>query len=190
MNFAGATLRGEVRSDDCGQHAGGFALGDVVRLAGAARSGEVQVERCYCNGWWGLLNSIMHDEGAESDLFYFKSLKVEQIVVEQIFADGFAKLSSGHSESAPVHISVASARRRGPTLAVELSWRDCERSDPRQLCQLRWRSAKAGGLWWSSGLKVDPACRASFEVNFEDCFCLILNLFKFVLLGSSEFLIR
>ena len=113
----------------------------------------------------------MHDEGAESDLFYFKSLKVEQIVVEQIFADGFAKLSSGHSESAPVHISVASARRRGPTLAVELSWRDCERSDPRQLCQLRWRSAKAGGLWWSSGLKVDPACRASFEVNFEDCFC-------------------
>ena len=98
-----------------------FILGDVVGLAGAARSGEVQVERCYCNGWWGLLNSIIHDEGAGSDLFYFKSLKVEQIVVEQIFAYGFAKLSSGHSESAPVHISAASARRRGPTLAVKLS---------------------------------------------------------------------
>ena len=49
-------------------------LGDVVRLAGAARSGEVQVERCYCNGWWGLLNSIMHDEGAERAIFFISSL--------------------------------------------------------------------------------------------------------------------
>ena len=75
MNFVGATLRGEVRSDHCGQHAGGFALGDVVRLAGAARSGEVQVERCYWHDWWGLQISIMHNEGAEKDLFYFKSWK-------------------------------------------------------------------------------------------------------------------
>ena len=33
-----------------------FILGDVVRLAGAAHLGEVQVERSYCNSWWGLLN--------------------------------------------------------------------------------------------------------------------------------------
>ena len=67
-----------------------------------------------------------------------------------------------YGEGAPVHISAASARRRGPTLAVELSRRDRERTDPRQLRQLRWRSARAGRLLWSSGIKVDPACRASF----------------------------
>ena len=42
-----------------------FILGDVVRLAGAAHLGEVQVERSYCNGWWGLLSFtefMMHEE--------------------------------------------------------------------------------------------------------------------------------
>ena len=110
------------------QHAGGFALGDVVRLAGAARLGEVQVDRCNWHDWWGragLQNSIMHDEGAELEYFHSRSMKLEDIFVEQIFANGYAKLFSGHSESAPVHISAVSARRRGPILAIKLSRRDC-----------------------------------------------------------------
>ena len=132
------------------------------RLAGAARLGEVQVNRCHGHDWWGL---IMHAEGSEIDYIFSRCMIVEQILVEQIFADGHAKLFSGHSKSAPVHISAASARRRGPALTVELSQRDRERTDPRQLRQLRWRGAGAGGLSWSSGIKVDPACRASFKVN-------------------------
>ena len=121
--------------------------------------------------------------------------------MELIFADSYAKLFSGHSESAPAHISAASARRRGPTLAIKLS-RCCEmgssfqsrwkrrervRASPRQLCQLRWRRARAGGFLWSSGFKVDPACRASLKVTFEDMLCRISNLCKFVLLDNSEF---
>ena len=160
----------------------------MVRLAGAARLGEVQVDSVICmtgGDELGCRILFMHDEGAELEYFYSRSMELEQIFVEQIFADGYAKLFSGHSESAPVHISAASARRRCPTLAIKLSrccemgssfqshWRrrDRVRASPRQLCQLRWRSARAGGFLWSSGFNVDPACRGSFEVTFEDIFC-------------------
>ena len=139
-----------------------------------------------------------------------------------------------HRESALVHIGAASARRSGPTFAVELSrffevgwtwpmqlaaWRrvlslaipighprdqahsseeclspwvrlkgastqrpsslfqsyrrrrDRDRTDPRQLCQLRWRSARSGGFWWSSVIHVDPAYRARFVVNSDSILC-------------------
>ena len=66
MNFAGAApLRGEVRIHKCGRCVGGFFAGDV-RLAGAARSGEVRVDDCSWHKWWwraGLQNFVVVDEG-------------------------------------------------------------------------------------------------------------------------------
>ena len=73
----------------------------------------------------------MHAEDSEIDYIFSKCMIVEQILVEQTLADGHVKLFSGHSNSAPVHISAASARRHGPALTVELSQRNCERTDPR-----------------------------------------------------------
>ena len=78
-----------------------------------------------------------------------------------------------------------SARRRGPALTVEFSQRDRERTDPRQLRQLRWRSARAAGILCFSCYKVDPACRASFEINFMDIVCVNLNLRRFGLVVNS-----
>ena len=162
-------------------------MGEVRVWCVATSGGWCSVEQTLRNwhfwqGRAGWQSFIMHDEGIEIDHFSSRYLKLDQL-----FADGYAKLCSGHSESAPVHISAASARRHGPTLAVELSRRDRERTDPRQLRQLRWRSARAGGFWWSSGFKVHPACRASFEVNVNNILCLIQNLFRFGLLVNSKF---
>ena len=38
-----------------------------------------------------------------------------------VYDKGTMGTDFGHGEGAPVHISVAAARRRGPTLAIELS---------------------------------------------------------------------
>ena len=61
-----------------------------------------------------------------------------------------AQTETEYGEGAPVHISAASAKRRGPSLAVKLPScceaarrRDHDWADPRQLRQLTWRSARA-----------------------------------------------
>ena len=71
-------------------------------------------------------NSIMHAEQTDTEFIMHEK-----------------QTDTGCGEGAPVHTSAASARRRGPTLAVKLSSyraaarrRDSERTDPRQLCQL------------------------------------------------------
>ena len=82
-----------------------------------------------------------------------------------------------NGEGAPVHISAASARRRGPFFTVKLSsccevdrWRDSEWADPRQLRQLKWRSARAGeGA--PSYAKVTVVLRHILSVNSSLIFC-------------------
>ena len=103
-------------------------------------------------------NSIMHAEQTDTKFI----MHAEQTATE-------------YGEGAPAHISAASARRRGPTLAIKLPSccevarrRDSERADPRQLCQLRWRSAKAVGIiYFYSIAKVSLAMRQHtlFSVN-------------------------
>ena len=80
-----------------------------------------------------------------------------------------------NGEGAPAHISAASARRRGPTLAIKLpscceaAWRrDSEWADPRQLCQLRWRSTRAIGILHA---KVTIALCRKFSVISSLHFC-------------------
>ena len=81
--------------------------------------------------------------------------------------------------------SAASARRRGPTLAVKLSSyraaarrRDSERTDPRQLCQLEWRCARAGGFiyfYWIYS-QVNVASSYIFIVNSSVHLCINSSL--------------
>ena len=77
MMLCGAALRGVVRAcalrhsqmwvSQAGSQSCILREGPVEasrRLAGAARLGEVQVNRCHGHDWWGL---IMHAEGSEID---------------------------------------------------------------------------------------------------------------------------
>ena len=113
-------------------------------------------------------NSIMHAEQTDTEFIMHEK-----------------QTDTGCGEGAPVHTSAASARRRGPTLAVKLSScceaarrRDSEWADPRQLCQLKWRCARAGGLiyfyWIYPQAKV--ASSYIFIVNSSVHLCINSSL--------------
>ena len=117
--------------------------------------------------WWGRASwpkfIIMHEEQTETE----------------------------YREGAPVHISAASARRRGPPLAIKPSsccegarWRENECADPRQLCQLKWRSTRAGGC-----ISLDPS---SLQAMLSSRYFLIVNSFLQIfansILETTEFL--
>ena len=91
-------------------------MSDVVRLAGASRSGEVRADGCTLYNWCGravLPNICAYDEGVQD-------------------------FETGHGEGAPIHINAASARCFGPTLVVKLSnCRDLVAPRPMQLAA--WR---------------------------------------------------
>ena len=79
----------------------------VFRFAGAARQGEVRiVDRCP--------KSIMHVEQNFTDFI----MHVEQIITD--FITHVEQTVAKYGEGAPAHISAASARRRGLTLAIKL----------------------------------------------------------------------
>ena len=100
-------------------------------------------------------------------------MHVEQIAIE--FTTHVGQIFTKYGEGAPAHISAASPRRRGPTLAIklpsccEVAWqRDSEWTDPRQVCQLRWRSARAIGILHA---KVAIALSCKFSINYSLQFC-------------------
>ena len=112
---------------------------------------------------------MMHVEQHFTDFI----LHVEQILTE--FMKYAEQTFTKYGEGAPAHISAASPRRRGPTLAMklpsccEVAWqRNSEWTDPRQVCQLRWRSARAIGICFA---KVAIAWSCKFSVNSSLQFC-------------------
>ena len=114
-------------------------------------------------------NSIMHVEHNSTDFLMHE----EQILAE--FVTHAEQTVTKYGEGAPAHISAASPRRRGPTLAIKLpsccdaAWRrDSEWTDPRQVYQLRWRSAKAIGIFHA---KVAIALSCKFSINSSLQFC-------------------
>ena len=113
-------------------------------------------------------NSIMHAEQTDTEFIMHEK-----------------QTDTGCGEGAPVHTSAASARRRGPTLAVKLSSyraaarrRDSERTDPRQLCQLEWRCARAGGFIYFYWIytQVNVASSYIFIVNSSVHLCINSSL--------------
>ena len=178
VNFPGAApVRGEVRIHNYGRCAGGFFAGDV-RFVDATRPGKVRVDGCSWHYWWeriGLVNFFglnfeicmypsfdekRADRVMRLGLYYF----MEQILRNWhiwwgragwpnfIMHEEQTKTEGG--EGAPVHISAASARRRGPALAIKLSSccevarrSESEWADPRRQCQLKWRSARASSIF-------------------------------------------
>ena len=142
------------------------------RFASAARSGEVRIEDCILYNRYG--------RGVLPDLcVYFHP---EQILRNWHIWWGRAgwpylfmhEEQTENGEGAPVHSSAASARRLGPTLAIKLSSccdaarrRDTEWSDPCQLRQPQWRSARACGIIYLEPrfLQVIVGSRFLFLVN-------------------------
>ena len=117
----------------------------------------------------------LHGVAAASVFWYY----MEQILLNSIKHE--EQIETDNGEGAPVHTSAASARRRGPPLAIKPSscceaarWRENECADPRQLCQLKWRSTRAGGCiyLYPSSLQAILSSKCFFIVNsFFAIFC-------------------
>ena len=170
-------------------------MGAVVRLAGAARLGEVRVGAVVWYNWrrpTGFFSDErMHDfdwSSAKVQAAYIGSSSFQYFMehIQRNWRIWWGRASwpifiimheeqtqTEYCEGAPVHSSAASARRRGPPLAIKPSsccvavrWQDNECAGPRQLRQLTWRSARAGAIYLHpSSSQVIVSSRCVFLVN-------------------------